>query len=560
MRVPFFNRSNRAWRFYRVSRLLFSTIWVMYRERRRVLKARKEGNREVRPNVEVLRRVAIRFRETALAMGGLLIKLGQFLSARADLLPQAALDELVRLQDEVTAVPFRQIATSLEQAFGRPINEVYAYVEEKPTAAASLGQVHRGKLATGEDIAIKIQRPNVHRLVRADLSALRFVIWVITHIKRNTNEFIDLKALYKEFSRTVYEELDYVAEGRNAERFARAFANNPAVKAPKIYWDFSTRRVLTMEWMDGIKISNYQEIVDAGVTRKQVAERVVGTYFKQILEEGFFHADPHPGNLFVQAGPAGPTIVFVDFGMMGTITSSLKRGLRKAFLSVASKDARGLIESLDDLGFIGPGADLSVLEKAADLMLGQFYGRTMGQAMAVDPDDVFSEVDELLYNQPFRLPYQFIFFGRTLGILSGLATGLSKDFNFTEVALPYAQAFMTSNGNGATGVSGVLGVLREEALPLLRSLVSLPKVAEQLLARADRGELRLQVNLDPLRSDLRQVERSVNRLGYTLMFIFSLAGGVVLEVAHQPVPGWFCLGLAGIAGIAAVWRRRTTSA
>src|SRR5215467_9873200 len=180
----------------------------MYRERRRVLRARREGNREVRPNVEVLRRVAIRFRETALAMGGLLIKLGQFLSARADLLPQAALNELVRLQDEVTAVPFRQIAATLEQAFGRPINEVYSYVEEKPTAAASLGQVHRGKLPTGEDVAIKVQRPNVQQLVRADLSALRFVIWVITHVVRNTSQFIDLKALYKEFSRTVYEELD----------------------------------------------------------------------------------------------------------------------------------------------------------------------------------------------------------------------------------------------------------------------------------------------------------------------------------------------------------------
>jgi predicted unusual protein kinase regulating ubiquinone biosynthesis (AarF/ABC1/UbiB family) len=558
VRVPFFNQSNRAWRFYRVSRLLFSTIWVMYRERRRVLKARKEGNREVRPNVEVLRRVAIRFRETALAMGGLLIKLGQFLSARADLLPQAALEELVRLQDEVTPVPFRQIAASIERAFGRPINEVYAYVEEKPTAAASLGQVHRGKLPGGEDVAIKIQRPNVHQLVRADLSALRFVIWVITRLKRNTSQFIDLWALYKEFSRTVYEELDYVAEGRNAERFARAFADDPTVKAPKIYWDFATRRVLTMEWIDGMKISNYQAIEDAGLNRKQVAERVVSTYFKQILEEGFFHADPHPGNLFVQAHPTGPITVFVDFGMMGTISSSLKRGLRKAFLSVAGKDARGLIESLDELGFIGPGADLSSLEKAADLMLGQFYGRTMGQALEVDPGDVFSEVDELLYNQPFRLPYQFIFFGRMMGMLSGLATGLSKDFNFTEVALPYAQAFMTSNGTG--GVSGVLGLIREEALPLLRSMVSLPKVAEQLLARADRGDLRLQVNLDPLRSDLRQVERSVNRLGYTLMFVFSLAGGVVLEVAHQPAPGWFCLGLAGLSGIAVVWRRRATSA
>src|SRR5690348_9140347 len=188
---------------------------------------------------------------------------------------------------------------------------------------------------------------------------------------------------------------------------------------------------------------------------------------------------------------------------MGTISSSLTRGMRKSFLSVAVKDARGLIESLNDLGFIGPGADLTSLEKAADLMLGQFYGRTMGQAMAVDPGDVFDEVDELMYNQPFRLPYQFIFFGRMMGILVGLATGLAPNFNFTEVALPYARAFMTSNngGSAASGIAGLLGVGREDILPLVRALVSLPKQTEQVMSRLERGELRMSVtNMEPVQT------------------------------------------------------------
>ena len=561
MRVPVFNRGNRAWRFYRVSRLLFTTIWMMYRERRRVLKARQRGDRETRPNVEALRRVAVSFRETALALGGLLIKLGQFLSARADLLPQVALNELVLLQDEVTAVPFRYVADAIERELGHPLTELYAYVEQKPTAAASLGQVHRAKLPSGEDVAVKVQRPQVYRLVKADLSALKFVIWVITRIKRDTSKFIDLWALYREFGRTVYEELDYVAEGRNAERFARLFAGDPTVKVPKIYWDFTKRRVLTLEWIDGIKISNYPAIEAAGLNRKQVAERTISTYFKQILEEGFFHADPHPGNLFVQPGADGPVVAFVDFGMMGTVGRSLKRGLRKCFLAVAGKDPRGLIDGLDELGFIGPGADMAALEKAADLMLGQFYGRTMAEARAVDPGEVFSEVDELLYNQPFRLPYQFIFFGRMMGMLSGLATGLSPEFNFTEVALPYARSFMTSsNGNGATGAGALLGMAREEAIPLLRSLLLLPRQAEQVMARLERGDLRLAVDLAPLSRDIRRVERSVNRLGYVVMFIFSLTGGVVLDILQQPTPGWVCLGLAVVSGLAAVLRRGGSSA
>jgi len=551
-----FNRANRAWRFYRVSRLLFTTIWIMYRERRRVLKARQRGDRETRPNTEALRKVAVSFRETSLALGGLLIKLGQFLSARADLLPQVALNELMLLQDEVSPIPFRFIADTIERQFGRSLTELYAYVEQKPTAAASLGQVHRAKLHSGEDVAVKVQRPRIYRLVKSDLSAMKFVIWVITRLKRDANQFIDLWALYREFSRTTYEELDYVAEGRSAERFARLFADDPTVKVPKIYWDYTKRQVLTLEWIDGIKISNYPAIESAGLNRKQIADRTISTYFKQILEEGFFHADPHPGNLFVQPGPNGPIIAFVDFGMMGTVGRSLKRGVRKCFLAVASKDARGLIEGLNELGFIGPGADMASLEKAADLMLGQFYGRTMAEAQAVDPGEVFSEVDELLYNQPFRLPYQFIFFGRMMGILSGLATGLAPDFNFTEVALPYARAFMTSNnGGGAAGIAGLLGVSREDILPLVRSVINLPRQAEQVMSRLERGDLRLEIDLDPLKAEIRQVERSVNRLSYMIVFAFSLTGGVVLEIAHQATPGWVLVGLAVVSGLATLLRR-----
>lgn len=560
MSVPIFNRGNRAWRFYRVSRLLFTTIWIMYRERRRVLKARQRGDREVKPNVEALRRVMVSFRLTALALGGLLIKLGQFLSARADLLPQVALNELTLLQDEVTAVPFRSIASAIEHEFGRPLTEVYAYVEQKPTAAASLGQVHRAKLPGGEDVAVKIQRPQIYRLVKADLGALRFVIWVITKIKRDADKFIDLKALYREFSRTVYEELDYVAEGRNAERFARLFAEDPTVKVPKIYWDYTKRRVLTLEWIDGIKISNYPAIEAAGLHRKQVADRTITAYFKQIFEAGFFHADPHPGNLFVQPGSNGPVIAFVDFGMMGTISRTLKAGLRKCFLAVASKDARELIEGMDELGFIGPGADMTALEKAADLMLGQFYNRTMAEAQAIDPSDVFAEVDELLYNQPFRLPYQFIFFGRMLGMLSGLATGLSPEFNFTEVATPYARNFLASNGNVAEGIGAALGLSRENLIPLARSLIGLPRQAEQVLSRLERGDLRVAIDVSPLRQDLQRLEHSVNRLGYLVIFFFSLSGGVTLEIVHQPAPGWVCIGLAVLAGIATLWRRKPASA
>jgi len=538
-------RANRLWRFYRVSRLLFWTIWVIYRERRRILRDRERGV-PVEPNMDLLLRMVIQFRETAVDLGGVVIKLGQFLSSRADLLPEAALKELARLQDEVPAEPFGLIVRGIEQELGQPIDKAFAYIEQKPTAAASLGQVHRGRLHSGEDVAIKVQRPGVQQLVQADLRTLRFVIWVVTHLK-DTTGFVDLHGLYREFRRTLYEELDYINEGHNAERFARIFSDDPQVRVPRVYWNYTTRRIITLEWIDAIKITDYAALEAAQISRKAVAEKLVSTYFRQVFVDGFFHADPHPGNIFVSPGPI---IAFVDFGMMGDITPVMKRSLRECFIAVVNQDARKLTASLRDLGFVGPGADMSRLGRALAVVLAQFHGRTMQEMAHMDPQEIFPEIEHLLYDQPFRLPYQFAFLGRAVGTLVGLATGIAPDFNFFQAAAPYARTFMRAEGSQT-----LAELFLRQAGAMGRSMVTLPQLAEQVLTMFEQGQIHIRMGSDTLDRDLQRLARSGDRLAQTLVFALALGGGVTLEVIHPGPAGWFCLGVAGIIGVLSVVRR-----
>src|SRR5579864_8600601 len=374
------------WRAWCVFRLLIWTLWVIYRERRRVIRARERGNYDVQPNIDVLIKVLVAFRQTAIKLGVLMIKLGQFLSSRADLLPEEALSVISSLQDEVPPAPFSHVVSVIETELGKPVEEVFSLLERKATAAASLGQVHKATLAaTGETVAVKVQRPNIDQLVHSDLSTIRFVIWIINRLV-NTRGFIDLKAIYQEFKRTVYEEIDYVTEGANAKRFKEMFKDDPTIYIPNVYEQYTTRRVLVLEWIDGIKINDYARLEAAGISRMEVARRTVQTYFYQFFDAGFFHADPHPGNIFVKKGAPGegPIIEFVDFGMVGSLTKSMTKALKDLFLSFVLRDSKALVDALSRLGFIGEGANLAAIERGLAIMLDQYYGMTLGEARELD--------------------------------------------------------------------------------------------------------------------------------------------------------------------------------
>jgi predicted unusual protein kinase regulating ubiquinone biosynthesis (AarF/ABC1/UbiB family) len=558
---PRINRLAQVARFLRVARLLLWTLWVIYRERRRVIRARQRGRYDVQPDLDVLIKVLSAFRETAIKLGVLMIKLGQFLSARADLLPERALAVLSTLQDEVPPAPFSHVVSVIESELGKPVEQIFSLLERKATAAASLGQVHRAVLASsGETVAVKIQRPHIEELVNTDLSTIRFVIWVINRFI-DTSEFIDLMAVYREFRRTVYEEIDYITEAANARRFREIFKDQPRIYIPRIYEEYTSRRVLVLEWVDGLKINDYEALEAAGYQRMEIARRTVEAYFYQFFEAGFFHADPHPGNIFVKAGspPTDPVIAFVDFGMVGTLTKSMKKALRDLFLGFVARDSHTLVDALNRLGFLGEEANLASIERGVQLMLEQYYGMTLGEARELDMSDVAQDIEQLLYGQPFQMPAQFAFTGRAISVLSGVATGLAPEFNLVDVATPYARKFL---GLSADTLGENVQKLARQLLDSGRIMLTLPKALERVIARIETGQIEIRL-AEPHSSGRGRRGRSSGNgaarggaLPLTLVGVVALAAGTyLLSAAQVTVAGWFCLALAGVALLGLVLRR-----
>jgi predicted unusual protein kinase regulating ubiquinone biosynthesis (AarF/ABC1/UbiB family) len=552
-KMPGINRIAQFVRFLRVSKLLLWTVWVIYRERKRVIRARTRGNYEVQPDIEVLIKVLTEFRHTAIKLGVLMIKLGQFLSSRADLLPERALAVLTSLQDEVPPEPLSHVVAVLEDELGRPIQEIFSSFEQKCTAAASLGQVHKAVLAsTGETVAVKVQRPHIEQLIGMDLSSLRFVIWIITHLV-DTGNFIDLWGIYREFRRTVYEEADFVREANNAKRFAEMFRDNQSIYIPKVYEQYVTRRVIVLEWIDGIKINDYATLDAVGINRLEVASRTVQAYFYQFFEAGFFHADPHPGNIFVKQGsqPESPVIAFLDFGMVGSITRNMKKLIRELFVGLVTRDAHTMVGALEKLGFIGDGANIVAIERATSLLLEQYYGLTLAELRSLDMEDVAPDLIDLLYGQPFRIPAQFAFSGRAVGTLVGVTTGLAPDFNFIEMATPYARHFL---GLDAKGTSDTAQEFLRQIVESARIVASLPRSVERLITRIETGQVEVRLANLPLNTTANGNNGSYIPL--TLMFLGSLGGGVYLTKAQRKAPAWFCLGLAGLTALGSFLRNR----
>ena len=555
--MPKIRRFSQAVRFLRVTRLLLWTIWVIYRERRRVLRAHEKGNSEVEPNIDVLINVLVAFRQTALELGVLMIKLGQFLSSRADLLPEKALAVLASLQDEVPAEPFSHVVSVIETELGQPVEHIFSTLERKATAAASLGQVHKGVLAsTGEEVAVKVQRQNIDQLVRMDLSSLKFVILVITRFL-DTGNFIDLKGVYREFERTVYEEIDYITEAANCQRFQEMFKHDPTIYIPRVYEEYSSRRLLVLEWIDGIKINDYARLEAEGIDRLEIANRTVQSYFHQFFEEGFFHADPHPGNIFVKPGTpgTGPIIEFVDFGMVGTITSSVKQAMKDLFLSVVTRDSETMVQALSQLGFIGKGANLAALESGLRALLEQFYGMTLGEVRELDYPEVAEEIGKLLYGQPFQIPAQYAFLGRAVSTLMGVSTGLAPDFNFIECATPYARKFL---GINLESMRLTTQQLLSQMLQAVTTLLRLPRSMERILTKLEAGQLEIRIagEFDVGARAFRRRERTEDAFPFALalMFVATLAGAYFFDTAHDHLLALLSLGLGAILGVRLFFR------
>ncbi len=494
------------------------------------LGAISRSNRKAR-----LRRIAVRYRTMAIQMGGVLIKVGQFMSSRLDVMPREITSELAGLQDEVGAESFEAIRREVEAEFGGPLSARFIEFDPVPLASASIGQVHRARLpaeaAGGEPypyVVVKVQRPRIQEIVEADLAAVRTAgSWLqrFRSVRRHAN----VPALIEEFSRSLHEELDYIQEGKNAERFAQNFKGRVDVVVPKVAWSYTTKRVLTLEDVGAIKITDYSAIETAGISRAEVAEKLLDVYLKQVFEDGFFHADPHPGNLFVLPVPArgsrpvGWKLVFVDFGMTGTLSDAAFSGLREVLLAVGTRDAARLVRSFQGLQVLLPGADLDLLERACRRVFDTLWGRSTREMMRMSTAEFSAFADEfgdLLYEMPFQIPENLILLGRCVNILSGMATGLNPDFSVWQGLAPYVQKLVEKDGG--TGWRLVLKELENAA----RQLFELPKRVDDLLSRIEQG--RVDVRMPEMKQHVSRLEHSVRKLAGSIIFAAGIVAGTEL--------------------------------
>ena len=519
-------------------------------------------NWAARTRSDRLKKSAQGFRSLAISMGGVLIKVGQFLSTRVDVLPSEITEELADLQDEVPAEDFEAVQRVAEREFGAPLSARYSHFEETPLAAASLGQVHRAVILRSAEnqgesqvnnVVVKIQRPNIESLIATDMAAMETVGNWLRHY-RPISRRADVPALLQEFKRILYEEIDYLAEGRNAETFAANFAGDDRICVPQVIWTHTTRRVLTLENVWDIKITDYEAITQAGIDRNEVASRLLDTYLKQIFEDGFFHADPHPGNLFVhpvrtqgprEKGQREWVLVFVDFGMVGRVDPFVKEGLRELLMAVGTQDAPRLIQAYQMLGVLLPDADTELLEKASSAAFDRFWGKNMSeltQLSLVEMRQFAQEFRELLYKLPFQVPQDFIFLGRAVSILSGMCTGLNPQFNVWEHISPYAQKII------AQEVRTGWEFWAEELRKFGRIVYGLPYRMDSLFSRIERGEIN--VHSPEVSHQISRIEASIRQVVIGIIFIGFLTAGVQFYLANDLVPG--IIFLVG-AGISFVW-------
>ncbi|MBN1267362.1 MAG: AarF/ABC1/UbiB kinase family protein [Anaerolineales bacterium] len=485
----------------------------------------------VQPRDKLYPLLAVQYRDLALQLGGIWIKVGQFLSARQDILPAAVTEKLSGLQDEVCPEPYATVESVIEKEWGIAASKRVASVEAEPLASASLGQVYRAILQGGSEVVLKVQREGIEDIVAVDLRALGVVLHWLGFF-RMIRKRVNLDALYQEFSEVISAELDYEQEAVNLERFLDMYAGDPEIHIPQVFPEYSTRRVLVMEDVYAVKVTDMVQIREAGIDPAEVAARIMNAYLRQIFEEDIFHADPHPGNLFVEPIENERwRLVFVDFGMVGRLTEDIRHNLREALLAVVSRDMNRMMAAYQNLGFLLPGADLERIKQAEEELLERIWGKSLREIAEFDlseAHELAKRYMDLLYELPIQVPVDLILLGRCLGILSGLCSSLDDDFNPFEWLVPYARRWLSDEKEDWFDL--LLEQFRIEG----RRLLSLPRRLDSVLDNLEAGELVVMARPAPdMARDIEKVAQLGRRILAAVVFCGFLSSAAILYIGGE---------------------------
>ena len=459
-------------------------------------------------------------------LGTTFIKLGQIVSTRSDLVPPEYQTELVKLQDAVPAVPITVIHDVIRQQLGQSVEQLFTSFDTEPLAAASIGQAHGATLPDGTEVVVKVRRPGVEEQVEADLEILQSLAAAASRRWERAEEY-DLVGLADEFAQTLRAELDYVREGRNAERFAANFADDPAVHVPRVFWETSSARVLTLERIRGIKINDLAALDAAGIDRPALAERAARIVLKMVFEDAFFHADPHPGNFFVE--PAG-RIGLIDFGMVGVVDDVTQERLVRLLVAVTGRDADRLVEVFLDLGVARGRIDRATLRRDLEHLLRAYYGRPLGE---ISLGAVIGDTMEIIRRHRLALPASLSLLLKTVVMGEGLAAQLDPSFKLTGVLAPYARRLMLRQYSPRIWAQR----LGQASLEAGQLGVELPRQVRRLLGELEQGNLQLGLQPESFGPLVDRLEQLTNRLVLGIIAAAFINGLAVLMSVYHP-PGW----------------------
>ncbi len=546
--------------FWRTSRILLLALSFIgyYWHIRYIHRFRQNRKREL--EALVFSRAGARVRRAALRLQGLIVKVGQFLSARADVLPLSFTRELTQLQDAVPAAPYPDIRRRVERELGASIDGLFAAFSEQATAAASLGQVHRATMPDGRIVAVKVLRPGIERLAATDLAALRTITRVLERFTKFGRR-MHLVDIYQEFSRSVHDELDYRKEAAHLERFRKLFEDQPRIVVPAIVDRLVTPSVFVMDFIEGAKVYDTRQMEAWGIDPRDVVEIMVDAYLRQMLEYGLVHVDPHPGNLLVL--PDGRLCV-LDFGMMADVPKDDVRVFSQLVAAAIAGNLDGIVEAIDRLGFLQPYANRVILKQAIGMIIDRLNGFQLQRGPELDA--FIEDFQDFLHDEPLILQAKYLFIGRAIGMLTGVLTTLHPAIDWwallKERALPLLNASARSdeqNGDdlrslvrrlaqelfgdaGAVVLDAALSQAKETGL----SLVRLPSALERVMRRVERDELAVQVDLRAALARLDRLNLLFARLLWTLLLGIALSLGIWLQTKHIQTGGDIAFALSGL--------------
>ncbi|WP_274649333.1 ABC1 kinase family protein [Paenibacillus humicola] len=475
--------------------------------------------------------VGERIRSVTQDLGPAFVKLGQIASTRPDLIPEDIIKELEKLQDQVDPFPFDEVRQIIESELKAPMDTLFAAFEETPLAAASIGQVHFAILDSGERVAVKIQRPSIAETIRTDLEILENLA-SIAERRFDWASRYQAQSMIAEFAKALLAELDYTIEGKNAERIARQFEGDPHLFIPKVYWRHSSRKVLVMEFITGIKLSRLDDLESGGYDRKLLAERFINSVFHQIFVEGFFHADPHPGNLLALPGE---TVAFLDFGMVGRLTPEMKTDLSALVIALMRQRTEGIMQAVLQLGLVDDDANVAELRRDIEFLREKYYDVPLHD---ISLGEAVTDLFDAAYRHRVRIPADFILLGKTLLIAEGVVERLDPELSIVQMAEPFGRRLLIERFHPKQ----VKDSLWKDVLEYGDLLVTFPRQMKELLAMVKKGRLRLEIGVPELERFLRNMDRIGNRLSFSIVLLsFSIImTGLIIgsSLERQPSFVW----------------------